>query len=105
MNPSTALARVLVDELVRLERILPALMRPGGQRRGQVYLSQDEAWELMTATGSALEAAGFDVRVPALSRRKPAAGLRLFTEPTGDTVVGAQQPPPVFRHLSVSKQR
>jgi len=81
----------LLDELVRLERILPALLRPGGQRRGQVYLSQDEAWELMTVTGSALESAGFDVRVPALSRRKPSAGLRLFTEPTGDTVVGAQQ--------------
>nr|MBA3282697.1 DEAD/DEAH box helicase [Acidimicrobiia bacterium] len=81
----------LVDELVRLERIFPALMRPGGQRRGQVYLSQDEAWELMTVTGAALEAAGFDVRVPSLSRRKPSAGLRLFTEPTGDTVVGAQQ--------------
>ncbi|MBX3286241.1 MAG: DEAD/DEAH box helicase, partial [Actinobacteria bacterium] len=81
----------LVDELVRLERILPALLRPGAQRRGQVYLSQDEAWELMTVTGAAVEAAGFEVRVPALSRRKPAAGLRLFTEPTGDTVVGAQQ--------------
>ncbi len=81
----------LLDELVRLERILPALLRPGAQRRGQVYLSQDEAWELMTVTGAALEAAGFEVRVPALSRRKPSAGLRLFTEPTGDTVVGAQQ--------------
>ena len=81
----------LVDELVRLERVLPALMRPGGQRRGQVYLSQDEAWELMTKTGAALEAVGFDVRVPALSRRKPSAGLRLFTEPAGETLVGAQQ--------------
>ncbi|MCU1497079.1 MAG: Helicase, family [Acidimicrobiales bacterium] len=81
----------LLDELVRLERILPALLRPGGQRRGQVYLSQDEAWELMTTSGSAIESAGFELRVPALSRRKPSAGLRLFTEPTGDTVVGAQQ--------------
>ncbi len=81
----------LLDDLVRLERILPALMRPGGQRRGQVYLSQDEAWDLMTTTGPAIEAAGFDVRVPALSRRKPSAGLRLFTEPTGESVVGAQQ--------------
>ncbi len=81
----------LVDELVRLERVYPVLLRPGGQRRGQVYLSQDEAWELMTLTGPALEAAGFDVRVPALSRRRPSAGLRLFTEPTGDSVVGAQQ--------------
>ena len=41
----------LADELVRLERILPALLRPGGLRRGQVYLSQAEAWELMTVTG------------------------------------------------------
>jgi hypothetical protein len=83
--------KALVDELVRAERVVPALLRPGAMRRGQVYLSQDEAWELMTVTGRALEAAGFEVRVPALSRRKPAAGLRLFTEPTGDTVVGAHQ--------------
>jgi hypothetical protein len=83
--------RAMGDELVRLERAFPALLRPGGQRRGQVYLSQDEAWELMTRTGSALEAAGFDIRVPALSRRKPSAALRLFTSPTGDTVVGAHQ--------------
>ena len=81
----------LVDELVRAERVVPALLRPGAMRRGQVYLSQDEAWEFMTVTGAALEAAGFEVRVPALSRRKPAAGLRMFTEPTGETVVGAQQ--------------
>jgi superfamily II DNA or RNA helicase len=83
--------KALVDELVRAERVVPALLRPGAMRRGQVYLSQDEAWEFMTITGQALEAAGFEVRVPALSRRKPAAGLRMFTEPTGDTVVGAQQ--------------
>ncbi len=83
--------RPLADELARLERLLPELLRAGGQRRGQVYLSQSEAWELMTSTGSSLRAAGFDVRVPALSRRKVAPGLRLFTEPMGDTVVGANQ--------------
>ncbi len=87
-SPAT---RPLADEMARLERIFPALLRPGGLRRGQVYLSQDEAWELMTVTGASLEAAGFDVRVPALSRRKPSAGLRLFTQPTGDSVVGAHQ--------------
>jgi SNF2 family DNA or RNA helicase len=81
----------LADELARLERILPVLLRPGAQRRGQVYLSQDEAWQLMTVTGMSVEAAGFDVRVPALSRRKPAPALRLFTEPTGDPMVGARQ--------------
>ena len=59
----------LLDELVRVERILPVLLRPGAMRRGQVYLSQDEAWEFMTILGPAVEAAGFEVRVPSLSRR------------------------------------
>ncbi len=87
-SPST---RPIADELDRLERLLPALLRPGGRRRGQVYLSQPEAWELMTVTGATLEAAGFDVRVPALSRRRPSPTLRLFTEAAGNTVVGASQ--------------
>lgn len=81
----------VADELIRLERALPVLLRPGGMRRGQVYLNQDEAWELMTVTGPSLQAAGFDVRVPALSRRKPSPGLRLSTEPANETVVGAHQ--------------
>ena len=79
----------LADELVRLERLLPVLHRPGRLRRGQVVLSQDEAWDLMTVTGAELAAAGFEVRVPALSRRKPNPGLRLFAEPAGESVVGA----------------
>lgn len=82
--------RRLASELSRLERLLPALQRPGGLRRGQVYLSGDEAWELMARTGPTLESAGFDVRVPALSRRKPTPSLRLTTE-SSDTVVGAHQ--------------
>ena len=45
----------------------------------------------MTRTGESLEAAGFEVRVPSLSRRKPKPGLRLFVEPSGDTMVGARQ--------------
>jgi len=81
----------VADELARLERMVPALLRPGALRRGQVYLSQDEAWELMTVTGAALEAAGFQVRVPALSRRRPSPSLRMEVEPSGDTVVGARQ--------------
>ena len=81
----------MADDLARLERLYPVLLRAGGQRRGQVYLNQDEAWELMTVTGATLEAAGFDVRVPALSRRTPSPTLRLFTKPSGDTVVGAHQ--------------
>ena len=83
--------RDIEDEIARLERLLPALMRPGGTRRGQVILSQDEAWELMTVTGAQLLAAGFDVRVPALSRRKPTASLRVFAETASTSVVGANQ--------------
>jgi len=81
----------LADELNRVERVFPALLRPGALRRGQVYLSQDEAWQLMTVTGPLLEAAGFELRVPALSRKKPSPSLRLFTELAGESVVGAHQ--------------
>ncbi|MDP8976048.1 MAG: DEAD/DEAH box helicase [Actinomycetota bacterium] len=87
----SAATKPIADELARLERILPVLLRPGAMRRGQVFLSQAEAWELMTTTGASLEAAGFDVRVPAMSRRRPTPGLRLFSEPAGDSVVGAHQ--------------
>lgn len=83
--------RHLADQLARLERIMPVLKRPGGARRGQVVLSQDEAWELMTQTGPAASEAGFEVRVPALSRRKPTPSLRLETIAADDTVVGAHQ--------------
>jgi hypothetical protein len=77
--------------LSRLERILPVLLRPGADRRGQVILSQDEAWELMTETGETVAAAGFDVRVPELSRKRKGPALRLTADNAEDTVVGAQQ--------------
>ncbi|MCU1351221.1 MAG: Helicase, family [Acidimicrobiales bacterium] len=83
--------RYVADQLARLERLLPVLLRPGGIRRGEVVLSQDEAWELMTDTGPLLLAAGFDVRAPALSRRRPSPALRLFAEPSDPSVVGAHQ--------------
>ena len=81
----------LEDELARLERMLPALLRPGGTRRGEVILSQDESWDLMAHTGPQLEAAGFDVRVPALSRRKPTPSLRVFVDAASESMVGANQ--------------
>ncbi|HEY1635978.1 MAG TPA: DEAD/DEAH box helicase [Acidimicrobiales bacterium] len=81
----------LGDELLRLERAFPALLRAGAARRGQVYLGPDEAWDLMTRTGPSLRSAGFDVRAPALSRRRPAARLHLSTTSSGDTAVGARQ--------------
>ncbi|MGH9137306.1 MAG: DEAD/DEAH box helicase [Acidimicrobiales bacterium] len=78
-------------ELARLERVLPLLRRSDTGRRGQVFLTPAEAWELMTEQGPSLQAAGFEMRVPAMSRRRPAPGLRLFAEPAGETTVGAQQ--------------
>jgi SNF2 family DNA or RNA helicase len=44
----------------------------------------------MTEIGDVLTVAGFDVRVPALSRRKPSPALRLTSE-DAESVVGAQQ--------------
>jgi hypothetical protein len=84
-------AERLAEELVRLERAFPALLRPGAARRGEVYLGPDEAWDLMTRTGPALRSAGFDVRAPALSRRRPSARLQLSTTSSGDPAVGARQ--------------
>ena len=71
--------------------MLPALLRPGGTRRGEVILSQDESWDLMAHTGPQLEAAGFDVHVPALSRRKPTPSLRVFVDAASESMVGANQ--------------
>ncbi len=83
-------AKAVRAQLSRIERIFPELLRPGGRRRGEVILAQDEAWQLMTEGGALLTAAGFDVRVPPLSRRRPSPSLRLTSE-ADETVVGAQQ--------------
>src|SRR5205085_4548393 len=83
--------RVLEEELARLERMLPSLRRPGGTRRGQVILSQDEAWELMVTTGPRLAAAGFDVQVPNLSTRRATPTLRVFADSSSTTAVGASE--------------
>lgn len=83
--------REVAEHLARLERLLPVVRRPGGQRRGEVMLSQDEAWDLMSTTGDTLVLAGFDVRVPAFARRRPAPALRLFADTSTPSVVGAHQ--------------
>ncbi len=83
--------RLFSEEWARLGRMLPTLDRAGVRRRGQVALSQDEAWEFMTVTGPTLAAFGFDVRVPQLSRRKATPSLRLFAETPAGSVVGAHQ--------------
>jgi len=84
-------SRLFEHQAARLERLFPALLRPGGRRRGEVILSQDEAWQLMTEVGPVLSAAGYDVRVPALSRKKSKPSLRLTAEDAEESVAGAQQ--------------
>ena len=83
-------SKTMGRQLQRLERLFPALLRPGGRRRGEVILSQEEAWQLMSETGEVLITAGFDVSVPQLAKKKATPTLRLTTEST-ETVVGAQQ--------------
>ena len=83
--------RSIVSEWQRLGRLFPAIDRVGVSRRGQVAISQDEAWEFMTVTGPTLVTVGFDVRLPALSRRKARPSLRLFAEATAGSTVGAHQ--------------
>src|SRR6185295_2616240 len=75
----------------RLGRMFPAVDRVGASRRGQVAISQDEAWEFMTQRGPTLATVGFDVRLPALSRRKARPSLRLFAEAAAGSTVGAHQ--------------
>jgi len=80
----------LAAEWDRLGRVYPAMGRSSSPRRGRLALTQDEAWELMTTIGPTLAAVGFDVRVPAMSRRKATPMLRLIAE-SSDAVVGAHQ--------------
>jgi superfamily II DNA or RNA helicase len=88
---SGAKAQQVEAQMRRLERLLPALRRPS-TRRGQVILDVDEATELMFTTGPVLAAAGFDVFLPRVSRRRPSPQLRLFAEALGGTSqVGIQQ--------------
>jgi hypothetical protein len=84
-------AKSVRAQLARIERLFPELLRPGGRRRGEVILSQEEAWHLMSDGGALLTAAGFEVRVPTLSKRRATPSLRLTSEEAQDTVVGAQQ--------------
>ena len=56
-----------------------------------MILDADEAWQLMTGTGHVLQAVGYEIRVPALSRRRPSPALRLTSVEAEETVVGARQ--------------
>jgi hypothetical protein len=91
VTSSTTRRKEVQEQLTRLERLFPELLRPGARRRGEVVLSQDEAWRFMTETGDTLTAAGFEVRVPSLSRRRPSPALRLTSDEAQESVVGARQ--------------
>ncbi len=78
-------------EWARLGRLFPSLGRAAASRQGKVAFSQPEAWAFMTTLGPALASVGFDVRVPALSRRKLKPALRLFAETAAGSVVGVNQ--------------
>ena len=90
-SSNRARAQEVDTQLRRLERLLPALLRPT-RRRGQVVLGADEAWDLMTRTGACLVAAGFDLRVPMASLRRTGPQLHLRADAlVGPSRVGAQQ--------------
>ncbi len=88
-SASNSRRKSIDEQVTRLERLLPALLR--SRRRGEVVLSQHEAWNFMTVSAEALDASGFEVRFPELSRRRTSASLRLTADPDQETVVGAQQ--------------
>ena len=88
---SRARRQAVKHQMTRLERLFPELLRLGGRRRGEVILDADEAWQLMTETGHVLKAVGYEVRVPALSRRRRSPSLRLTSVEAQETVVGARQ--------------
>ncbi|MEZ5229698.1 MAG: SNF2-related protein [Acidimicrobiales bacterium] len=91
VNSSNTKRKEVKDQLARLETLYPVLLRPGGRRRGEVVLSQDEAWQLMSSIGDTLTAAGFEVRAPQLSRKRSTPALRLTSEEAQESVVGARQ--------------
>jgi superfamily II DNA or RNA helicase len=83
--------RTMTKDYTRLQRMLPALSRTDASRRGQVALSQQEAWEFLSETGPMLAAIGFDVRAPELARHTARPSLHMFTEARPGSKVGAQQ--------------
>ena len=88
---SRARRQSVKNQLARLERLFPELLRLGGRRRGEVILNTDEAWQVMTNVGQVLQAMGYEVRVPSLSRRRPTPTLRLTSVEAQESIVGARQ--------------
>ncbi|MDX1658964.1 MAG: DEAD/DEAH box helicase [Nitriliruptorales bacterium] len=79
-------------ELERLETLYPPLAADRSKHRGEVLLSQDEAWEFMTDTGQDLVAAGFEVQVPPIEKKSKSPGLKVTSTGAGErgqTQVGA----------------
>jgi superfamily II DNA or RNA helicase len=83
--------RTVTSEWARLERAFPPLRRTDPSRRGNVVLSQDEAWEFMSSTGPMLASIGFDVHAPELAGRAARPSLHMFTEARPGSTVGVNQ--------------
>ena len=91
VNSSNTRRKDVKDQMQRLETLYPVLLRPGGRRRGEVILSQDEAWQLddldrRHADRGRIRGPGAG---PVPEEAEPA--LRLTSEDAQESVVGARQ--------------
>ncbi len=75
-HPKQQIQAGLVDDLMRAERLVPELTRAGAERRGEAILTEDEAWEVMSADSGVLADAGFEIEVPRAGRA-PSPSLRI----------------------------
>jgi superfamily II DNA or RNA helicase len=88
-HPKKLIQAQLVDDLMRAERLVPELTRAGPERRGEAILTEDEAWEVMSAGAGTLTDAGFDVEFPR-SGRAPRPSLRLTALDGGSAASAAE---------------
>lgn len=88
-HPNQKIQARLLADLMRAERLVPELTRAGADHRGEAFLTEDEAWELLTTTGAVLADAGFTVEVPR-SGRAPRPALRLTALDTNPAASAAE---------------
>lgn len=75
-HPQQQIQAGLINDLIRAERLVPELTRAGAERRGEAILTEDEAWEIMSADSGVLADAGFEIEVPRAGRA-PSPSLRI----------------------------
>jgi superfamily II DNA or RNA helicase len=87
--PERRLQSQLVGDLMRAERLVPELTRAGAARRGEAILTEDEAWEVMSAQSGVLADAGFEIEIPRAGRT-PRPSLRISAL-DGDSTLSAAE--------------